>query len=302
MSNRVSLSPRDVSLLRLLSWTPATTALLHRASEAFEGGPFGDERRLRERLQALADAGLVRSWPAAAGSGGLQNYYKLTPVGFDVFSGAGAVRPGRAFFTEVPPSVFVHTFRLAEVIVETLRAATRRRVTVERFFRENELTFDAGAGQVQPDCFMRLVAGGPSFNLAFEVDNSTASVESAAANSIRQKLLVYDAYQDTLLRQWLAGGKAWERPRFRVVFLTPSVPRAYHILSHAAELARHPTRCLVYAATFESYVTDSDQLFAPLFIDHKGRWHALLDLHPTAPFGKAPVRLPRVVEKSPSVW
>ena len=38
MSNRVSLSSRDVSLLRLLSRTPATTSLLARASVTFDGG------------------------------------------------------------------------------------------------------------------------------------------------------------------------------------------------------------------------------------------------------------------------
>lgn len=45
MSTPVSLSPRDRSLLQLLSWTPATTALLHRASMTFDGGAFINERR-----------------------------------------------------------------------------------------------------------------------------------------------------------------------------------------------------------------------------------------------------------------
>src|SRR5712692_6528505 len=97
MSNRVILSPRDVSLLRLLSWTPATTALLVRASASFDGGPFIDERRLRERLQALGEAGVVRCWTRAQAGGGLQNYYKLTPLGFDMLSGSDAERPPRAF-------------------------------------------------------------------------------------------------------------------------------------------------------------------------------------------------------------
>src|SRR5438034_1566262 len=120
MSSRVSLSPRDVSLLRLLSWTPATTALLLRASSTFDAGRCIDERRLRERLQSLAEAGAVRSWPMAQAGGGLQNYYKLTPLGFDMVCGHEAERPLRAFFAEVSPSLVVHTFRLAEVIVETL--------------------------------------------------------------------------------------------------------------------------------------------------------------------------------------
>ncbi|HEX3150419.1 MAG TPA: hypothetical protein VHR66_20240 [Gemmataceae bacterium] len=103
MSNRVNLSPRDVSLLRLLSWTPATTALIHRASSAFEGDAFADERRLRERLQALIAAGFVRAWPAAQGRGGLHNYYKLTPTGFAVLHGPDIERPSQAYFAEVAP-------------------------------------------------------------------------------------------------------------------------------------------------------------------------------------------------------
>src|SRR5207247_5296277 len=98
MSNpRVSLSPRDLSLLRLLSWTPATTPLLLRASAAFDGAPFTGERRLRERLQALGEAGMVRAFRTAQAGGGLQNYYKLTPLGFDVTAGPDHPRPPRAF-------------------------------------------------------------------------------------------------------------------------------------------------------------------------------------------------------------
>src|SRR4051794_3529708 len=100
MSTQVSLSPRDMSLLRLLSWTPATTPLLLRAASTFDGGPFVNERRLRERLQALAGAGFVRSWSTAHAGGGLQNYYKLTPTGFAVLGGGDSTRPPHAFFTE----------------------------------------------------------------------------------------------------------------------------------------------------------------------------------------------------------
>ena len=291
MSNRVSLSPRDLSLLRLLSWTPATTALLHRASCTFDGEPFIDERRLRERLQALSTAGVVRAWSTAQSGGGLQNYYKLTQSGFSILHGSDTERPAQAYFAEVSPSLFAHTFRLAEVIVETLRACHARRVTIERFFRENELAFPVGDDQVQPDCFFQLVTGGRVFNLAFEIDNSTESVDSYAANAIRQKLTVYHAYQDQVLSAWLTSGKPWERPRFRVVFLTQSAARAYHILSLAEETTGNKARRLVYAATHSSFVSDSDPLFAPLFLDHRGLWQSLIDLHPTARHQKTPVRI-----------
>jgi hypothetical protein len=296
MSNRVSLSPRDLSLLRLLSWTPATTDLLDRASSAFDGGPFTDERRLRERLQALCEADFVRSWPTAHAGGGLQNYYKLTPLGFELLYGAESPQPPRAFFGEVSPSLFEHTFRLAEVIVETVRACHARRVKIDRFIRENDLTFRVGEGQVQPDCLFRLLAGGKAFNTAFEIDNSTESLDSNAMSSVRRKLTTYHAYQEQLLSQWQAAGKHWERPRFRVVFLTQSIERAHHILSLAAETAPDNSRRLVYGATLESYVTADDPLREPLFLDHRGEWQSLVDLHPTASYRKTPVRLARPVE------
>jgi hypothetical protein len=235
----------------------------------------------------------------AHGGGGLQNYYKLTPLGFEVVCGPEAEQPSRAFFAEVSPSLVVHTFRLAQVIVETLRACHSRGVAIERFFRENELTFTAGDRQVQPDCFFGLSTGGQSFHLAFEIDNSMASVDAHAVNSIRQKLATYHAYADLVLAQWHAGGQTWERPRFRVVFLTRSVERAYHILAFAAEFTRsspNKTRRLVYAATLEDYVANDQPLHAPLFLDHLGQWQSLIDLHPRAPYLKGPIRLTRPVE------
>jgi hypothetical protein len=283
-------------MLRLLSWTPATTALLLRPSSTYDGGGFTDERRLRERLQALCEAGYVRSWCTAHAGGGLQNYYKLTPLGFDRVCGSDAQQPPRAFFSEVSPSLFEHTFRLAEAIVETVRACHLRRVTIERFVRENELAFIAGNAQVQPDCFFRLTTCGKFFNIAFEIDNSTESIDSYAASGIRHKLAVYGAYQELILSQWLTGGRAWERPRFRVVFLTQTVERAYHILSFAAETTQDSSRRLVYATTNESYVTESDRLHAPIFLDHFGDWNSLVDLHPTASYLRTPVRLVRPVE------
>jgi hypothetical protein len=296
MSNRVSLSPRDLSLLQFLSWTPATTAQLLRVSDAFEGTRFLDERRLRERLQSLGGEGIVRAWSTAHAGGGLQNYYKLTPLGFDLSQGTEIQRPPRAFFIDVSPSLFEHTFRLAEVIVQVVRAAHASRVAIERFIRENELTFAVGESRVQPDGFFRLHASERPFNLAFEIDNSTEPIDSHAVNSLRTKVTVYDAYQEQMLAQWRAGDKAWERPRFRVVFLTRSVTRAYHILSLVAESTRHTTRRLVYAATFDSFVSESEPLHAPIFLDHVGVWQSLIDLHPTAAHRKEPVRLGRFVE------
>ena len=79
-STRIIVSTRDEALLRLLSRTPATKQLVLKASRTFPES-FADERRVRERLQTLSEAGLVRAFNATA-VGGLLNYYKLTPEGF----------------------------------------------------------------------------------------------------------------------------------------------------------------------------------------------------------------------------
>jgi hypothetical protein len=282
MANTVSLSARDFSLLKLLSWTPATAALLLRASPSFEGEPFGDERRVRERLQALSAAGFVRFWSTAHAGGGLQKYYKLTPLGFERMYGPDAVKPSRTFFVEISPSLFEHTFRLAETIIETARACHVGRVKIIDFFRENELTFSVGSEQVQPDCFFRFEFCGKKFNVAFEIDQGTESLDSNAENSIRTKLRIYDAYQETLLSAWLAAGKLGERPRFRVAFLTPSIDRVHHILSLSATMNCNKNRRLVFASTHDSFLVEPDPIQSQIFLDHQGHWQSLVELHPTS--------------------
>ena len=303
MERALSLSARDRSLLKLLSWTPATTTLLLKASVTFDGRGFDSERRLRERMQALATAGFVRSWSTAHAGGGLENYYKLSQAGFELLFGPDATPPPRAFFAAISPSLFEHTHTLAEVIVEIVRACHSGRITIERFFRENELTFTAGNDQVQPDCFIRFACAGKTFNVAFEIDQSQESLDSYAVNSVRQKLQTYDTYQATLLSQWLAAGKTWsERPRFRVAFLTRSIERAYHSLSLAAQITSNVRRRFVYAATQEHFLGDPNSIRSPIFLDHLGEWHSIVDLHPTAKYRKTPVRFPRPLDGSVVPW
>src|SRR4029079_2991398 len=136
------------------------------------------ERRLRERMQALTRAELVRAWSSAHSGGGLQNYYKLTPAGFQALEGIDVPLPPKAFFAEISPALFEHTLRLAEVIVETVRRAHERPVVIHRFNRETDLTFEVGAGRVQPDCFFGFTAGEKRFHVAFEIDLSTETVDS----------------------------------------------------------------------------------------------------------------------------
>jgi hypothetical protein len=287
------LSARDEDLLRLLDRTPLTTALILRASETFGGEPFRDERRVRERLQTLAAAGLVRAWPLSLSGGGSSNYYKLTAEGYRLLHGPQTPLPHHREFDAVRLARLQHTQTLAEIIVHTLVAAHRHRVGVSRFHKENSLTLTAGHYEQRPDCAFQFHTSGRTFNLLFEIDNNTEPIDANSHQSIRLKILGYEAYQDRVWQIWKRSGGRGPRPLFRVVFLTRSIDRAYHILSSAGELAGNKDRRLCYAATQDSFLADVDPLRVPIFLDHQGQWHALVNVHPTAVFPKAPVRLPR---------
>ena len=79
-ARRLLLQARDEDVLRLLDRTPATAALILKASRCF-AEPFENLRRVRERMQALAGAGLVRSW------------IDLTRKGFSDAHGSGISTP-----------------------------------------------------------------------------------------------------------------------------------------------------------------------------------------------------------------
>ena len=302
MPNTLILSARDDSLLRLLDRTPATTSLILKASETFVGDPFQNERRVRERLQTLAEAGLVRTFPATQGVGGPVNWYKLTAEGFRTVRGAVATLPHRSRFEAIPPSRFSHTQTLAEIIVHSFVAAYRDRCTIPFFNGEGEARIDVASHTFYPDCFCQFALAGKQFNAYFEIDQSTESLDSNAEQSIRTKLLNYEAYQDSLVAWLKSRSGQGPRPYFRVVFLTRSQERANHILWLAHACARNADRHLVYAATQDVYLTEPKPMQSPLFLDHHGGWQSLVNLHPTSNFERAPVRLTRPVTPLASVW
>jgi protein involved in plasmid replication-relaxation len=301
MTNAVILSARDQSLLRLLAHTPATTPLILKASETFLGEPFHDERRVRERLQTLADSGLIRAFPATHGVGGPVNWYKLTAEGYRTMHGAEAALPHRSRFEAIPPSRFLHTHTLAEIIVHVLVAAHRDRCTIRFFQGDGEARIEVASHTFYPDCFFQFGLAGKQFNAYFEIDQSTESIDSSAEQSIRTKLLNYEAYQDSLVVWWKGQRERVPRPYFRVVLLTRSQERANHILWLAQNCARNPDRHLVYATTQDTYLTELRALQSPLFLDHHGRWQSLVNLHPSSNFQRTPVRLNRPVTPFASV-
>ena len=145
------LPPRDLALLKLLDRTPATAAQIMKASGSFAEDPFRNERRVRERMQALGRIGIVRAFSLSIAGGGAANYYKLTPEGFRIVHGSDTPLPHRSFFAALPPARLLHTLELADLIVHTLTCAHTHRVQVSSFHRENELLLETGTHRVAPD-------------------------------------------------------------------------------------------------------------------------------------------------------
>jgi hypothetical protein len=287
----MQFSSRDLALLQLLSRTPVTAAMILKASVTFNGYPFGSERRVRERIQALSKAKLVSRFPLALTGGGLASYYKLTAEGYRVVRGPEAELPHKSFFGALAPSRLMHCLELAETIVHSLVAAHAQRMKLSNFHRENELVLEIGHHRTSPDCHMQFTTSGKTFNVLFEIDRSTESLDSAAVNSIRNKILAYEAYQDWAWQGWKQAGERGPRPYFRVAFLTATVERAYHILALARYCARNKDRRLCYTATLDSFLAEAAALSVPLFLDHHGEWQAIVNIHSSAPIARPPVRL-----------
>jgi hypothetical protein len=294
----VVLSDRDLALLAVLDKTPATSALLLKASHAFPGDRFLDERRVRERLQALNRAGLVRSFPTPHSSQSIRNVYKLTAEGFRLARGIDAALPHKSYFGPIAPSRLRHTEILAELIVHTLVAAHRSHTAVTGFHRENELTLGAAGHEIKPDSHVQLSFVGRTFNFLYELDLSTESVDSSALTAIRSKIEAYEAYQDQILAAWKMAGERGSRPAFRVVFFTRSAERTEHILSLAQDRSLNPDRRLCYSAPYDAFLSDERALQSPLFLDHASQWRALMTAAPTASFQLTPVRLRRPLTTS----
>lgn len=291
MAQGVILSRRDLAILSLLEMTPVTAALLCKASVTFGEEPFRDERRARERMQALGDAGFVQSWPAAVAGGGLMHYYQLTRAGFQMLSPDRSTAPAPSVVTAIKPSRFHHALATAAIIVHTLVAAHTAQVRVMKFHGDGKLMLAAGEYRQLPDCHFQFESGGQYFNVLFEVDNATEPLDSLREQSLRTKLLGYECYQDSVLHGWRAHGSGGPRPIFRIVVLTTGAERARHILWLARTCARNPDRHLCYATTQDNYLAEPLAVTAPVLNDHHGAWQILVNLQPTSPFLRAPIRL-----------
>jgi len=285
---------RDI--LALLDRTPLPAHLILKASVTFGTAEepddgFTDIRRVRERMQHLAAAGIVAVREYAFSGHGVMNFYHLAPVGYHVLHHAEPPTGQGTFFREVAVTRREHTFALAKVIVHTLVGAHRRSIPIVGFKRENSFPIEAVGRTQKPDNMWQFETADKLFNYLFELDMGTAPVDALAASSIKSKIATYEAYYDTAWRVWKTRGSRGRRPRLRVVFLTTGIERAHHILTLARQIARNPDRQLCYAVTIDTYLGEADPLCQPILLDHDGRWQALVNLHPSSPFTRPPVRL-----------
>lgn len=301
MSQGIILSQRDLALLRLLDVTPATAAHIRKASVTFDGGHFRDERRVRERLQTLGDAGLVKSWPAAVPGGGLMSYYRLTLEGHRSVFPDATEAPSRTSLQEIARSRLRHFMATADVIVHSLVACHERGVRVLQSLGDGRLTLQVGEYRQQPDFHLQLGYAGRVFNLVFEVDNATEPLDSHREHSIRTKILGYETYQDWVLRLWKESGREGPRPSFRVVFLTTGAERANHILWLARELTRNKDRRLVFATTQDVYLGEPQVVTQPILNDHHGQWQPLVNAQPSSRFLREPIQLRQPVALIPTL-
>ncbi len=88
-----------------------------------------------------------------------------------------------------------------------------------------------GSDVIKPDFSVVFGHSGMRFNTFWERDRHTESIDSPAANSVRNKILAYEAYYDQLMARRKAEQIPGRRPRFRVLSWTDTMERAEHILA-----------------------------------------------------------------------
>jgi hypothetical protein len=291
MSNAIHLVPRDHSLLSLLELTPATASQIRKASITFPGEPFRDDRRARERMQTLHEAGLIASQSSALLGGGAMHLYRLTREGVRVLHPNDESSISRFVIGEVAPSRLMHAIATADIIVHSIVAAHVAHARLVQAHGDGRLVLAVGEHRQVPDFHCQFERAGKLFNLLYEIDNATEPLDSVREQSIRTKILGYELYQDWVLESWKRLPQHGPRPVFRVVFLTKSIERAGNILWLARNLAKNPDRRLCYASSQAEYLIAANALTMPILCDHHGHWQSLIELHPTAPALKAPVRL-----------
>ena len=265
----VFTTSRDIDLLTSLVMAPLTTAQLLKLSQTFASGPFRSPRTLLDRLQRLAAGGFVRRFPLAiapAHGGGVSHYFKVTPSGLRLIYGEDARPPSKQFFAPVAVARHHHTHCLSDFLVTTAAAAHNRGLRMHDVHPENTLVLDINGERLLPDARFDLLGSAGHFRFLIEQDCSTETIRSAKHDdTIHRKLRLHDAHQDQTPE------------RHRVVFVSSrSRERLVNILAAAVTVMRNLERTLFLGVYLPDYVNAADPVGEELFLDHRGRRHALL--------------------------
>ena len=260
------LAPRDIEILTALDHCPLTASQILRISQTF-ALPFTSERRVRERLFQLCEAGRVCRWPYATAGQGAPNYYTLSRLGFRILHGDVAKPPTKRAFGPIGISRQHHTQSLADFVVQTAVSAHRSGVDFTGFYRENTLRLQIGDECLFPDnAFQLIEREGSDFGFFTEIDAGTERIRSPKdVESWERKIRLYDRFQDVSLK------------RFRVLIVsTRSRERVTHILDLAGTLVRNPQRSLFYGISLPEYLAAAEPLRSACFRDHHGEPATLL--------------------------
>lgn len=265
------LTPRDSEILTALDRCPLTARQILIISQTF-ALPFTNERRVRERLFQLCEAGRVCRWQYATAGHGAPNYYTLSRLGFRLVNGDLAKPPTKRAFEPVGLSKQHHTQCLADFVVQTAVAAHRIGVEFTGFYRENTLCLRAGDDCLYPDAAFQLIErDGSDFGYFTEIDAGTERIRSPNdVESWERKIRTYDRLQDL------------NPKRFRVLLVsTRSRDRVSHILDLAGKLMANPHRSLFYGISLPEYLAETQAFRVACFRDHHGRPVSLLPARPT---------------------
>jgi hypothetical protein len=268
-TRRPYVTARDIEILRALDLGPLTALQLKTLSQIWPE-PLQAQRTVRDRLQQLTKAKLVRVWRyATTFPCQPTNYYTLAREGFRLLHGPDAQPPTKGHFSEVALSRQPHTRALADFIVHTHAAAHASGVELARFRRENSLRLQVGGASIFPDAAFELISReGRAYRFFVEIDGGTERLcTEQAAESWQRKIRLYDELLD---------GSA-ERFRLLVVVMHGSLSRLKHILDLAGRTVRNPERSLVYGVTLPGYVATFHAATSPIFLDHRGNSCALVD-------------------------
>lgn len=251
------IKARDIELLRALDWGPKTARQLLALSTTW-AEPFIALRTIRQRLQYLAEARIVRTYCyAGIGLSGQEQYYVATRTAYRLLFGPDESPPTKSYAAPVGLGRQPHTRALTDFLIHTIVAAHRQGFAVEGVCRENYLQLDGAGDSIRPDSALEIVT--PSgFRLRYfvELDCGTESIHSDVARvSITKKLRVYDAVRD-------------RGPRFHVLFVCTSQARVQHILESVSTVQKNLERKLFLATALYDYLGTSVPLCAPLLYDH----------------------------------